>query len=40
VFLKRVLERIYENNSKEITEGWSKVNNEKLHNFYSTTKLL
>jgi hypothetical protein len=41
VFLKRVLRRIYEPNREEVTGGWSKVDNEELHNLYSTkTKLM
>jgi hypothetical protein len=33
VFENRVLRRIFEPKRDEVTEGWSKLHNEELHNF-------
>jgi hypothetical protein len=35
VFENRVLRRIFGPKRDEITGGWRKLHNEKLHNFYS-----
>jgi hypothetical protein len=33
---KRILRRIIESNRKEVIGGWRKLNNEELHNVYSS----
>jgi hypothetical protein len=38
VFEKRVLKRIFGPKGEEVTEGWRKLNNEELHNWYSLPK--
>jgi hypothetical protein len=34
VFENRVLRRLFGLNRAEVIEGWRKLNNEELHNFY------
>jgi hypothetical protein len=36
VFENRVLGRIFGPKRDEVTEGWRKLHNEKLHNLYSS----
>jgi hypothetical protein len=34
MFENRVLRSIFEHTIEEVTEGWRKLHNEELHNFY------
>jgi hypothetical protein len=40
VFEKRVLRRIFGPKRDEVTEDWRKLNNEELHNFYSSSNII
>jgi hypothetical protein len=40
VFVMRVLRRIFVPKRDEITEGWRKLRNEKLHNLYSSSNII
>jgi hypothetical protein len=40
VFEKRVLRRTTELKRDEVTEGWRKLHNEKLHNVYSSPSII
>jgi hypothetical protein len=39
VFENRVLRRIFGPKREEVTGGWRKLDNEKLHNLYSSPKI-
>jgi hypothetical protein len=40
VFENRVLRRIIGLKRDEVTEGWRKLHNEQLHNFYSSASII
>jgi hypothetical protein len=40
VFESRVLRRIFGPKRDEVTGGWRKLRNEKLHNFYSSPSII
>jgi hypothetical protein len=40
VFENRVLKRIFGLKRDEVTGGWRKLNNEELHNLYSTPSII
>jgi hypothetical protein len=40
VFENRVLRRIFRPKRDEITGGWRKLHNEKLHNLYSSSSII
>jgi hypothetical protein len=40
VFENRVLRRIFGPKRDEVTEGWRKLHNEKLHNLYSSPSII
>jgi hypothetical protein len=40
VFENRVLRRIFGPKRDEVTGGWRKLNNEKLHGFYSSPRMI
>jgi hypothetical protein len=40
VFENRKLRRIFGPKKAEMTEGWSKLHNEELHNFYSLPNVI
>jgi hypothetical protein len=40
VFENRVLRRIFGPKRDEVTGGWKKVNNKKLHDLYSSTSII
>jgi hypothetical protein len=40
VFENRVLRRIFGPKRDEVTEGWRKLHNEELHNFYSSPSII
>jgi hypothetical protein len=40
VFENRVLRRIFEPKRDEVTGGWRKLHNEKLHNLYSSPSII
>jgi hypothetical protein len=40
VFDKKVLRRIFEPNTDEVTGGWRKLHNEELHKFYSSPNII
>jgi hypothetical protein len=40
VFENRLLRRIFGPKRKEVTGGWSKLNNEELHNLYASTSII
>jgi hypothetical protein len=40
VFGNMVLRRTFESKRNEETEGWRKLNNEELHNLYSSTSIM
>jgi hypothetical protein len=40
VFEDRVLRRIFGQWRNEVTEGWRKLHNEMLHNFYSSPSII
>jgi hypothetical protein len=39
VFENRILRRIFGPKRDEVTGGWRKLHNEKLHNFYSSPSI-
>jgi hypothetical protein len=39
VFRNRVLRRIFGPKMEEVTGGWNKLHNEKLHNLYSSPNI-
>jgi hypothetical protein len=40
VFENRVLRRIFGSKRDEVTEGWRKLHNEKLHHLYSSPSII
>jgi hypothetical protein len=40
VFENRVLRRIFGSKRNEVTGGWRKLNNDKLHNLYSSPSII
>jgi hypothetical protein len=40
VFENRVLRRMFGPKRDEVTGGWRKLHNEKLHNFYSSPRII
>jgi hypothetical protein len=40
VFENRVLRRIYGPKRDEVTGGWRKLHNEKLHNLYASSSII
>jgi hypothetical protein len=40
LFEKRVLWRIFGSKRDEVTEGWRKLHNEELREFYSSTNII
>jgi hypothetical protein len=40
VFENRVLRRIFEPKKDEVTGGWRKLHNEKLHDLYSSPSII
>jgi hypothetical protein len=40
VFVNRVLRRIFDSKTDELTRDWRKLHNEELHNLYSSTNII
>jgi hypothetical protein len=40
VFEERVLRKIFGSKRNEVTGGWRKLRNEKLHNLYSSPSII
>jgi hypothetical protein len=40
VFENRVLKRIFESKTEEVTGGWRKLHSEELHNLYPSPSII